>query len=159
MHKWGFTDPNPGSDCGAPNQNIEDVIRECPKRKFNRKLENILNATPEALFFLGYHSIPSMIDYLPFFIVVGRTFSDGYINQFWSRTLFHSPGTLSHSQQLDIVDHHFVYSLAVFCGLSSVSCLRRCSSNIFGILWTTRIYHLPSSSCYWYRCDTLSYCP
>lgn len=48
MHKWGIT-PNPGCDCGAPNQNIDHIIRECPKRKFGGKLEDIFNATPEAI--------------------------------------------------------------------------------------------------------------
>jgi len=48
MHKWGIT-PNPGCDCGAPNQNIDHIIRKCPKRKFGGKLEDIFNATPEAI--------------------------------------------------------------------------------------------------------------
>lgn len=54
MHKWGIN-PNPG--CGDSNQNINHIIRECPKRKFNRKLGNILNATPEAEWIHNLHII------------------------------------------------------------------------------------------------------
>jgi hypothetical protein len=52
MKEWdilctkGIT-PNPGCDCGAPNQNMDHIIRECLKRKFGGKLEDIFNATPE----------------------------------------------------------------------------------------------------------------
>ncbi|KAF0764453.1 Uncharacterized protein FWK35_00005030 [Aphis craccivora] len=46
--EMGIT-PNPGCDFSAPNQNIDHIIRECLKRKFGGKLEDIFNATFEAI--------------------------------------------------------------------------------------------------------------
>lgn len=48
LHKWGWQ-KSPGCDCGATSQTIHHVIAECPQRAFQGPLEDIHNATEEAL--------------------------------------------------------------------------------------------------------------
>lgn len=48
LYKWGLAD-SPSCDCGAPDQTIKHVMEECPLRKYNGPIKDIMEATPSAL--------------------------------------------------------------------------------------------------------------
>jgi len=48
MSKWGLKD-SPTCDCGHDNQTIHYIVEDCPKRRFNRGIEEIHAENIEAL--------------------------------------------------------------------------------------------------------------
>lgn len=52
LHKFGMID-DPGCDCGTSEQTVAHIVLECPNRKFNGTWQNIMDATPSAVQWIG----------------------------------------------------------------------------------------------------------
>lgn len=51
MHKWGLRD-SPACDCGAQEQTVQHIIKDCPQRKYPGPFSDFINATPSAISWL-----------------------------------------------------------------------------------------------------------
>jgi len=48
MHQWKFLD-NPACDCGNAIQTIQNIVTDCPKRRFVGEMEDFFRLTNHAL--------------------------------------------------------------------------------------------------------------
>lgn len=51
LHKWGWIE-SPACDCGAQDQTMNHIIRECPQRRFTGDWEELMTASAPALSWL-----------------------------------------------------------------------------------------------------------